>query len=126
MSNSTYSQYPQVKKIGNDSVVVITLKQGNEINKQFTVLNDSIKNLKASHKEYMLNNGARLQKVYTDWNEELNNYRSAKMQADSFKMMYEANKRMYEFREVEFQKERRAQQIFTTAVLFLAAVLAFL
>lgn len=45
MSNLTYSQYPQVKKIGNDSVVLITLKQGNDINKQFTVLNDSIKGL---------------------------------------------------------------------------------
>lgn len=126
ISNSTYSQYPQVKKIGNDSVVVITIKQGNDINKQFTVLNDSLKNLKATYNEYMINNVARLQKVYTDWNTELNNHRMTRMEADSFKMMYEANKRIYEFRETEFIKERRSQQIFTAAVMFLAAVLAFL
>ena len=39
----SYSQYPTVKTIGNDSVVIMTLKQGQEINKKFSFLSDSIK-----------------------------------------------------------------------------------
>jgi hypothetical protein len=34
--NSSYSQYPIIKKIGEDSVVLITIKQGEDINKKFT------------------------------------------------------------------------------------------
>ena len=34
--NSSYCQYPIIKKIGNDSVVLITIKQGEDINKKFS------------------------------------------------------------------------------------------
>jgi len=49
MLNLSYSQsqYPTVKKIGNDSVLIITLKQGDQMNKKFSTLNDSIKILKS-------------------------------------------------------------------------------
>jgi hypothetical protein len=48
MLNLSYSQsqYPTVKKIGNDSVLIITLKQGDQMNKKFSSLSDSIKILK--------------------------------------------------------------------------------
>ena len=48
MLNLSYSQsqYPTVKKIGNDSVLIITLKQGDQMNKKFSSLSDSIKTLK--------------------------------------------------------------------------------
>lgn len=36
ISNLSYSQYPIIKKIGDDSVVLITIKQGEDINKKFT------------------------------------------------------------------------------------------
>ena len=42
VSLSSYCQYPTIKKIGNDSVVIMTLKQGQEINKKFSTLSDSI------------------------------------------------------------------------------------
>ena len=35
LPNLSYSQYPIIKKIGNDSIVLITLKQGENINKKF-------------------------------------------------------------------------------------------
>ena len=35
LGNSSYSQYPIIKKIGEDSVVLITIKQGEDINKKF-------------------------------------------------------------------------------------------
>ena len=41
----SYSQYPTVKTIGKDTVVIMTIKQGEEINKKFSDLSDTIKNL---------------------------------------------------------------------------------
>lgn len=49
VSNLSYSQYPILKKLGSDSVVIITLKQANQVNKYYldkenevAVLKDSI------------------------------------------------------------------------------------
>ena len=41
-SLSSYCQHPTVKTIGKDTVVIMTVKQGEDINKQFTSLNDSL------------------------------------------------------------------------------------
>jgi len=41
----SYSQYPTVKTIGKDTVVIMTVKQGEDINKTFSVLKDSINKL---------------------------------------------------------------------------------
>lgn len=41
----SYSQYPAVKTIGKDTVVIMTVKQGEDINKTFSVLKDSIDKL---------------------------------------------------------------------------------
>jgi len=46
----SYSQYPMVKTIGNDRVVIMTIKQGEDINKQFSTLKDS---LSASNEEIL-------------------------------------------------------------------------
>lgn len=50
LPNLSYSQYPIIKKIGNDSIVLMTLKQGESINKKFAddktkllLLQDSVK-----------------------------------------------------------------------------------
>lgn len=42
----SYCQYPTVKTIGKDTVVIMTLKQGQEINEKFSTLSDSILILK--------------------------------------------------------------------------------
>lgn len=47
-SLSSYSQYPTVKTIGKDTVVIMTVKQGQEINETFSVLKDSIGRLNNS------------------------------------------------------------------------------
>jgi len=44
--NSSYCQYPIIKKIGDDSVVIITIKQGEQVNKQFEINNLKIDSLK--------------------------------------------------------------------------------
>lgn len=47
VSLSSYCQYPLVKTIGKDTVVVMTIKQGEDINKKFGALEDSIVTAKA-------------------------------------------------------------------------------
>lgn len=42
VSLSSYCQYPITKIIGKDTVVIMTLKQGQEINSQFSILKDSL------------------------------------------------------------------------------------
>ena len=56
LTNSTYAQYPIVKKIGNDSVVIMTTTQGRKINELFEQndkdiirLKDSVDSLKTKY-----------------------------------------------------------------------------
>ena len=35
VASSSYCQYPIIKKIGNDSLILMTLKQGDDVNKSF-------------------------------------------------------------------------------------------
>lgn len=46
----TFSQYPKTKKIGQDSVVIITIGQADTINNLYRSYNDSIKNLQSKLK----------------------------------------------------------------------------
>ena len=50
VSLSSYCQYPTVKTIGKDTVVIMTVKQGQDINQKFLELNDTISKMK-SHLE---------------------------------------------------------------------------
>lgn len=104
VSISAYCQYPQVKKIGNDSIVLITLKQGNDINRQFTTLNDSIK---------LLNKQIELSKF--DFNkykvEADNKYNQLsfryKIELDSLKYINKQNKITYNKHEDWWNKDRQ-------------------
>jgi hypothetical protein len=44
--NSIYCQYPIIKKIGNDSVILMTIKQGEQINKSYEISKNRIDSLK--------------------------------------------------------------------------------
>ena len=46
--SSSYSQYPIIKKIGKDSLILMTLKQGDDINKSFTQYQNKLDSLKDS------------------------------------------------------------------------------
>ena len=46
----TFSQYPKTKKIGQDSVVIITIGQADTINNLYRSYNDSINNLQSKLK----------------------------------------------------------------------------
>jgi len=42
VSHLSWSQYPLIKKLGKDEVVIMTVKQGEDINNEFLKLRDSI------------------------------------------------------------------------------------
>jgi len=66
-SLSSFCQYPTVKTIGKDTVVIMTLKQGNEINNKFSSLNDSLISLNKK-----LNSTQETITVFQTQNKELN------------------------------------------------------
>lgn len=48
VASSSYSQYPIIKKIGKDSLILMTLKQGDEINKSFNQYQKKLDSLEDS------------------------------------------------------------------------------
>ena len=120
----SYSQYPTIKTIGKDSVVIMTLKQGNEINNKFSYLNDSIKKINSNFDRYMLENGKRLQSMYDSYNLELNNHKLTKAESDSFRVMYMANKKIYLNAEQDHKREIRNLSIFTLLSFFITVIVA--
>lgn len=125
-----------VQKIDNKEVIILSMEEGNKINAQFIKTQktiDSLK-LKSSSMSYLLDSlreqhrvqmsisGARLQTMYNNYNEEMNKHKFARAEADSFKAMYMANKRIYEHSEKRYKFDIRSG-IFFNAVLMIFIVM---
>ena len=112
--HSCYCQYPKVKKINQDSVVIMTLEQGKEINKSFVYLNSKIDSLKDTVFYYN-----KLKIKYDSLNKEIY------LKQDSFynwKWKYEANRNTYYNRETEVEKDKKydfAQKLILIAIIVL-------
>ena len=118
MSNLSYSQYPVVKKIGNDSVVLMTLKQGNDINNQFSMLSDSIKGLNNSLAIYKFDFDkykVESENKYQQLNLSTIKY---KAEADSFKYMYNQNKKIYKKHEDWWNTDRKHYTVMSAILMF--------
>lgn len=89
--NLIYSQYPIAKKIGEDSVVIMTLKQGNDINNTFTKLKDSINTLKNGDVNSQLDDMLALQRMYNSYSHEYFNRKVEQNRYDS--LLNEYNKK---------------------------------
>ena len=89
LSVSAYSQYPIIKKIKDDSVVIMTVKQGNEINALYLRYNETIDSLKS--------------KTIKD-DSILNVYINKANKLENYKFRYEANLEVYQTRERELDK----------------------
>lgn len=104
-------------KRGDSTVIILTEAQFKKTNDAFVSLNDSIglyRNMLRS-----------VEKDFTQFQIQTNRQLIDKIkQRDSINHLYLSNKRMYEFREREFRKERFGQQVFTAIVMFIAVVLA--
>jgi hypothetical protein len=114
-SLSSLAQYPAVKKIGKDSVVIITLEQGNQINKKFATLDDSIKGL---HKMK--------DSLRADFDREFRKATKYKSEADTFQYWYTENKKMYLEREAWHTKDRRHYMGFSFVLMFMVVLFAAL
>lgn len=118
MWNLSYSQYPVVKKIGSDSIVLMTLKQGNEINKQFSILSDSIKGLhnSLSISKYDFNKyKVESEDKYNKLNATSLKY---KLEVDSFNYMYRQNKVLYKKHEEWWNKDRQHYMSLSLILMF--------
>lgn len=100
--HSTYCQYPRVKKINQDSVVIMTLEQGKDINKSFLFLNNKIDSLKDTVFYYN-----KLKFTYDSL------YQTIYQTKDSFydwKWKYEANRRSYDNRQKDYWKTEKIHE----------------
>jgi hypothetical protein len=86
----SYAQYPLTKKIGNDTVVIMTIKQGEQINKSFDEYEEKVSKLKDTI--------AILKKQYDS------SIGFVKSEVNEYKWKYEENKRMYLKNEELFYK----------------------
>ena len=102
----------------------MTVKQGDDINKRFTFLNDSIKKVNDNLSRYMLENSQKLEKVYSDYNLEMSNHRKTKLESDSIRNLYLLNKKIYMNAEEDHRREVRNLFTFTLISFFLAVFMA--
>lgn len=98
----------------------MTVKQGEDINQRFTLLNDSIKNVNYNLSRHMLENSQKFEKVYSDYNLEMNNHRKTKLESDSIKNLYLLNKQIYMNAEEDHKREVRNLFAFTLFAFFIA------
>jgi hypothetical protein len=103
---------------------MMTLKQGEDINKQFVNLNDSIKRVNEKFNLYMLENGKRFQKVYNDYNFELNNHKVVRLEADKSKMEINRLNLLLENNEKEHFREKRGWATWMMVSFFLTVFIA--
>lgn len=103
---------------------MMTLKQGEEINKRFSTLSDSIENINGRFNQYVFNSSQRLQRMYYSYNEEYNKHKFARAEADSFKAMYLANKKIYMNTENEYRRYRINSTVFVMVSFFIAILTA--
>ena len=118
----SYSQYPTTKILGKDTVVIMTVKQGEAINNQFTALNDSVKSLR---NQVHLFKGRSI--ILSENLNELNtNYKVTRTQLDSLQVIHLSKLRLYQQREVIWRKDRRDFSIFSVAAVLLATAVVVL
>jgi hypothetical protein len=92
VSLSSYCQYPTVKTIGKDTVVIMTLKQGEDINNQFTLLKDSLSTLNQTTltlRNQLASMGTKNIQLSTNLNKSINEVGVVTKQVDIYKGKYE-------------------------------------
>lgn len=104
--NTSYCQYPIIKKIKEDTVVILTLNQSEQINKLYLNYNDTIGNLKTTLNKTIdsLNN----KKLKYD-----SLFNTLLVEKDSiynWKWKYKANKETYIKRESDFDEYKKYDQ----------------
>ena len=100
VSLSSYCQYPTVKTIGKDTVVIMTIKQGEDINNQFTVLKDSLSTLNEltlTLRKQMASMGARNIQLSSSLSKSMDEVGVVTKQVDIYKGKYEEAENTIQF-----------------------------
>lgn len=100
VSHLSYSQYPTVKTIGKDTVVIMTLKQGEDINNQFTILKDSLLQLNETTlmlRKQMSSMGVRNIQLSTNLSKSKDEIGVLNTTVDLYKLKYEESKNEIRF-----------------------------
>lgn len=109
VANLCYCQYPITKKIGEDTVVIMTLKQGDQINKTFNKFNQDLKFTKDSLKikqiqyDSLFNTISLVKDSFYDW-----------------KWKYKENKRIYE---AYNENQRKIEKLHSVSKLILVGII---
>jgi len=113
--NMSYCQYPIVKKIKDDTVVILTLNQSEQINKLFVKYNDTIGKLKIAlnKKTDSLNNKT------VKYDSLLFTTLTEKDSLYNWKWKYKANKETYYRRENDYEKDKRYDQYVKYLLVFI-------
>jgi uncharacterized coiled-coil DUF342 family protein len=126
-----FCQSQTIQKIGNKEVIVMSVEDGKKINESFEKkqkeidsLKSEIDTIKQSNKVYMIESGKRLQSMYESYLYQYHMNDSLRVQRDTMRSMYMANKKIYEHREKDFRSERINQQILTMLVMVITVILA--
>lgn len=86
IGNLSFSQYPIIKKIGEDSLILITIKQGEEINEKFIENEKRIDSLSKDNAKKQLN----IQNMQNRYDSLFNKgYLNVKQDRDIWKIRYE-------------------------------------
>jgi hypothetical protein len=109
----------------------MSVEDGKKINESFEKkqkeidsLKSEIDTIKQSNKVYMIESGKRLQSMYESYLYQYHMNDSLRVQRDTMRSMYMANKKIYEHREKDFRSERINQQILTMLVMVITVILA--
>ena len=113
--NISYCQYPIVKKIKNDTVVILTLNQSEQINKLFINYNDTIGKLKKSLNK--TNDSLNTNK--TKYDSLFNTILTEKDSVYNWKWKYKANKEVYYKRENDYETTKKYDQYVKYVLLFI-------
>ena len=111
VANLCYCQYPITKKIGEDTVVIMTLKQGEQINKTFNKFNEDLSLIKDSFNIKRIQYDSLFSTIF--------------LVKDSFydwKWKYTENKRIYE---AYNENQRKIEKLHAASKLILIGIIIF-
>ena len=118
LSFSSYAQYPTTKKIGKDTVVIMTVKQGRQMNETFSNNQKIISGMKDSLRYYIESDRMNAETVDSLW---------AKYTEVKYK--FETNLKTYQEYDKKYQKDiknyRTDQSILSAAVIVLSVLVIF-
>jgi len=118
LSLASSAQYPITKMIGKDTVVIMTVKQGRQMNETFSNNEKTIKGMKDSLRYYIESDRINAETVDTLW---------AKYTEVKYK--FETNLKLYQEYDKKYQKDVRTyrtdQSILSAAVIVLSCLVIF-